>query len=302
MLEKDPRWTTDNFEQHCKNNVPEIYLKESVNKDVRDSFRIVKKLAELSFFEWEIYDVAAQKAMVTFELALKKRYFEITQDPWPGKKPLKQLIDWFHDRGYFEVYHPYFLERLRMIRNHLTHHEHYWFGGAIHRQWIASCADLINDLYEDTTLRKERMSTVLKLNADFKKLTEKGAPLTINGKTHLIHSARVGFINNKVSPSEISVIFIKPFKIGSVEGIDRVLENPYIILTTHEIDISENTIHFADHASITSHCSPEQIAEYKIWMNEYTCGTDNIAYDQMIEMEIGNYYQMSKLAFHKMDA
>ncbi|HQS04892.1 MAG TPA: hypothetical protein PLT16_04570, partial [Daejeonella sp.] len=83
MIEQDSRWLSfegipNNFNDFSKKTVPEIYLKPEVHEDIKMSFRVIKRLMEFSFYEYEFFDVAADNAILVLEMAFKIRYQELT--------------------------------------------------------------------------------------------------------------------------------------------------------------------------------------------------------------------------------
>ena len=180
-FEPDARATAfvgcETYEGFLKNGVPEIYLKPEVHDDVKSSFRVVEKLLQYSYYEYEFFDVAGTKSLLTLELALKLRYVDLNKGE--GKhRNLNYLIQWFLERKYFETTNPKFLENIRWIRNHLAHPDRYSFGGFAMRQWIEHSLDLINSLYENVELRIKRASLQKSLLPRFRRLTKNGAVLT----------------------------------------------------------------------------------------------------------------------------
>ncbi len=300
-LERDMRWNEIDFDTHCQTTVPQIFLKSTIDKNVRDSFRLVIKLLELSYFDYEVYDAGTHRALVTFELALKRRFTELNQEEWPKKKPLVKLIDWFEKAGYFEVYNPLYLDKLREIRNHITHPSFYSFGGPALGHLITGSADLINDLYEDPELRRERMNIVIQVNNHLSSITSNGAILKIDDDDEvLIHSARVGFVNNKTEPNTISVVFVKPFKINAEDNNNTLMESPFILQDFSSYECNDAGIEFTQNNNKTSlyPIGNSFKEEYSAWRTQYDANIEKIAYDYMINEAISDFYRSSKQKFH----
>ncbi len=139
-MKYDERWEAFDvpfeFESFCKRIMPEIYLKPVVHMDVHKAFRVIQKLMQFSFYEYEFYDVAASKALFTVEMAMRIRYCEITGIEWPDNKPYHKLIDWLHEEYYFDVYNESFLKNIREVRNLMAHRKEYSFGGPTMAQWF----------------------------------------------------------------------------------------------------------------------------------------------------------------------
>lgn len=202
-----------------KTFIPEIFLKNKVHGDVKENFRIIKKLIEYSYFEYKFYDVAALKSVLTLEMALKLRFKEVNSVDWEKKKPLIQLIDWFQTRSYFEVYNKEFLASIRFIRNLLAHPNEHTYSGPHNRPIIENVLNLVNDLYEDPQLRALRISLINKINSRLESLS-KGVKCQIDNKVYFAFNAWPAFINNKTSIQEIYFYFTPTFIIPK-----KVLEN-----------------------------------------------------------------------------
>jgi hypothetical protein len=74
-LKMDSRWDVyvfdHSFETFKNKMLPQLFLKEQLANDVKKAFRVVGKLLEQSYYEYEFYDVAAREALFTFEMALR---------------------------------------------------------------------------------------------------------------------------------------------------------------------------------------------------------------------------------------
>jgi len=218
VLQMDNTWKvfddiTDDFENFVQKIVPDLYLKPEVHTDVIEHIRIIRKLLELSYFEYKFCDVAALQTMMTMEMALRLRYEEINAEKW--NKKLYLLIKWFEDRNYFEVYNSYYLDSLRQIRNELAHPSAHRFSGASAIHLIENVIDLINGLYEDPLLRKGRMDITRQIIAKLDGF-KKGIKCCISDKSeYLAYCAWPGFINNKIFPADINFYFNPIFTIST---------------------------------------------------------------------------------------
>ncbi len=218
-LEPDLRSTVfegcETFESYVKFMMPDIWFKPGVHPDVLRRFHPVKKLIEHSYFEYEFYDIATIHSMFTLEMALKIRYKEITNDTWNReikkgelKRNLFNLLKWFNDRYYLEVYNDEFLNTLRKVRNTVAHPEGYSIGGPAMYHWIEQVVDMINDTYEDPELRKKRFEETDIISTQLKELAKNGAILRFNNNEEVIYSANISFIENKTNPPVYHFAFI----------------------------------------------------------------------------------------------
>jgi hypothetical protein len=253
--------------------VPEIYLKPQVHKDVQEKFRVIKKLIQHSYFEYQFYDVAATESLLTFEMALKLRYKEINAKDWEKNKPLAQLIDWFEKRNYFEVYNDLYLKSIRQIRNGAAHPTQHSMSGGLNRRIIENILDLINGLYEDTTLRKDRMELSLKIIAQLNAYNE-AIKCTIDGSSHYAFTAWPGFINNKLTPSEI-YFYLNPAVIISEELLSRGnwFRPNVISFTGHSVEFSNSSITIKNTNGpkliVSGITDPEEKKDFDNWADTY---------------------------------
>lgn len=278
LLTMDETWTvfdkvsTDRGE-FIKKFVPEIYLRPEVHKDTKENFRLIRKLLEYSYFEYKFYDMGALKAMVTMEMALKLRYQEINNEKWNKSISLEKLIDWFADRSYFEVYNPDYLDSLRKIRNIMAHPYEHTYSGPHSSHLIQNVIDLVNGLYEDPELRKQRMNITVRIISLLNGFKEE---IKVYGKdkTYLAHRAWPGFLNNK-GGKEILHFYCKPW-----------YEIPQEDLTTNQWGLSP-TVHFKatnytinqDHLLLKDERGEElmigaikdqhELEEFRRWRQEY---------------------------------
>lgn len=200
----DKRWSAlfgiTSYEEYFERIAERIYLKSAVDENVQGVFKLVQRLVDLAYYEFEFMDLACMKALFAFELALKRRFQDVKDTTASKPKRLKDLIEWFRVNGYFETDSAVFFDQLRYIRNHFAHPEIHSFGGPLVSWQVAAAAGLINDLYEDVNLRKERKKEILRLNSLLDEIIESGAVLEMkDGRRYLVHIFRAGFFNNKVS-------------------------------------------------------------------------------------------------------
>lgn len=192
------------FEEFKLNILPELYLKPEVVEEVEHNIEVVRKLLIHSYFEYDFIDVALTQSVFTLEQALKIRYRVLNAKSFSGN--FKKLIDWFYEGGFFETYNSGIVHQLRNIRNGKAHEEKNTLGGIVFLTKIKSSVILINDIYEDQELRKERKELIenlqLKLNESFKD----GAILKTNDSNFIIDRISVAFINNKVNNPILSLI------------------------------------------------------------------------------------------------
>jgi len=310
----DNRWEAYEFDQTFQTfkskMLPQLFLKEQVDDNVKKAFGVVRKLLEHSYYEYEFFDVAAREALFAFEMALKIRYKEVNNgEEWPEKKPLARLIDWFESRSYFEVYNEYFLDHLRSVRNGFAHRKQYGYGGPIMRQWILHTMDLINDLYEIIPLRQRRMEQFTRYEEKLESLCDSGALLKMKNNISTVFLARVGFINNKKKPKEVSLFFASVFPVPEHEPTNdpkpRTTPIPFLRLTCNSISFTEKSMIVKDSkggtfATLTKleGSAAEKFGEWKQKFNAYEGKTHN---NFWLHSEIASFYDKERRAFHQQE-
>lgn len=291
----DETWTVfTNFsadlETFIKEFLPDTFLKPQVHKDVVENFQIIRRLLEHSYFEYKFYDVAALKSLLTLEMALKLRYKEINSVDWERKKPLIQLINWFQKQNYLEVYNDDYLKMIREIRNHLAHPYQHFFSGPHSRPLIEGILDLINGLYEDPVLRKERMvltTAIINQLHSFKN----GIKCEINNSSHFAFNAWPAFINNKNTLQEIYFYFNPTFTIpehnlqSSNWIVPQVIsfKGNSIKFTSSQIEIKDST---GTVLLITEIKTPDEKKEFDEWV---------MAYQSYCHPGLGYFYPEGKI-------
>jgi hypothetical protein len=317
-FQKDTRWEVfldcNDFASFKKSTVPEIHFKELVPEDVVKSFNIIQKLLLHSYYEYEFYDVAAAKALMTFEMALKIRYEQLTGEEWEKKvkrrepkRDLMNLISWFQNQHYFEVTNDKYLEQVRKVRNSYAHPEKHSYGGPMVRQWIQNPMDLINDLYEDPELREKRKLRQKELIELFSKILESGAILESDSREYIIYETKVVFIDNKLNPEIIYLLFYPIFYKEDLYPEQGVPMYSLIQIATSSIEINkaDNTV------EIESFTSKKKIKVYPIndldskkkyeeW-HQYISGYDLFPHLVDLSHEDHRWFSHLRREFHKRD-
>jgi hypothetical protein len=244
-------------------------LKPQVPKDVVENFRIIRKLLEHSYSEYKFYDVATLKSVLTFEMALKLQYKKLNTESW-GKKPLAKLIDWFQERDYFEVYNDEYLKHIPAIRNILAHPSEHTFSGPNGGPIIENILDLINGLYEDPVLRKQRMLLISRIINELHSFSN-GFKCIIDNSAYYAFNAWPAFINNKVDPTEIHFYFNPTFKIP--DSSTNWVQPPTIHFTGHSISFLSSGIEIKNENGsillVTEIHDQNEKTEFDNWRNSY---------------------------------
>lgn len=252
------------LEVFVKEKIPQIQFYKEVNSDVQEAFQVIHSLLVHSYFEYLFVDVAVNRALQVFEMALKLRYKELNDGKnWNKRKTLKSLIAWFSERKYFENDDQDFLDRIRHTRNYLVHPESHTFAGSVGFPWIGSIVDLINDLYEDRTLRVQRKNIEEQIVKDLRNIVSEGARLILPEVEILIYEVPVVLANNRTIPHEYFVGLLPIVNPGSHE-------NPVILsLIDEQFSIEEGALTVPSpglkHCRLTRVTDQEQISMVNSW-------------------------------------
>lgn len=182
------------------------------------------------YYEYEFLDVALDTTLLTFEMALKIRYREITGEKFKKKKKDKSeficLIEWGTNQELFEDDEPV-IHSLRRLRNMTSHPENHRLAGPTSLDIIHRIAEVINGLYEDVNLRKARKREESKVNTHLQKIIENGAVLEFNNKRLIIFKAELLQFKNWSNPNNYHILFWPIFdpveKNGKIDTYDPFL-------------------------------------------------------------------------------
>ena len=311
-LKPDERWSilynANDFDTYIKICTPEIWLKPEVPKHIHDSFGIIRKLLEHSYYVYEFYDEAASKALLIFEMALKLRYEEIEGKKWKKWDNLQKLIQYFADGQYFEADNQDFFDHIRHVRNSHAHPEQFSFGGAIMKQWIDKPMGLINDLYEDRELRRQRYSKREQIVQYFESVLHSGAELIIGDRRYVLAGARLLFIDNKYNPEVYYFGFVPVFTLE--ERINGDLDDPlswypiHVIALRCKIDSSSNTLALIDQNNqgiiIRPLIDPEGKAQFSKWIEDYlVVGEVQVRFNSYMSYDLDPWFNALCSDFHR---
>lgn len=195
----DPRSTVfvncDTYENFRKTALLKAKLSPLVPNEISESFNVVYRLLEFSYYEYEFNDLAVLKSILIAEMAIRMKYKEIYGSD--SKKSLNYLMKILYKENHFESEVEYFLIRFREMRNYIAHPKRHDFGGPIVIFWIDHAIDLINDLFEDPILRKKRNKLKKGINWQLHNLFKEGAILEQSESRNLVFNPFCVFVNNK---------------------------------------------------------------------------------------------------------
>jgi hypothetical protein len=137
---------------------------EKVHSDVLKSFQVVEHALALSFFHYPLYDLAIDKLLRIFEMAVNLRCADLGIEKvyFDNKnkqrfKNLNQLIDELIRIGMIDDFRN-ILHNIRKIRNHSSHQENHTLIGTIAGQVIYPILNLINLIFIDNEIHIENQS------------------------------------------------------------------------------------------------------------------------------------------------
>jgi hypothetical protein len=208
-LPKDERWNfwLKNSYEYFQNTVSAVKLSASVPEEVLERFEIIRKLILHSYFVYEFLDIAMEKALLTFELALKNRFKE-KEGEWPVGQysSLCKLIKWGSDNGLFEEDEPA-IQYLRELRNDIAHPKDRQQYGHLSLFIVHNVAEVINGLYEDVDLRKSRKEEEKEVDLKLTDFIQDGAELESEDVRLILFKACLLYYNNKIMPEEYYFLF-----------------------------------------------------------------------------------------------
>jgi hypothetical protein len=215
-LKKDSIWEffddTPSFEEFQKNVLETIFLKQQVPDNIKSEISVIEKLLLHSYYEYDFIDLALSQAVFTLEKCIRIRYTATTGKA-NKKLLLSELIDWCFENNYFETQNKEILTQLRGIRNSKVHNEEPSKGGLAYLKKVYSVFHLINDLYEDPSLRILRREKIRKLQTNLNELLKNGLIINYKGKRSIIFKVDVIFFNNKHESNTVSLVIWPIFDI-----------------------------------------------------------------------------------------
>lgn len=314
QINPDERWAAlgyENFQFFKEKAIPKIYLKNEVPIDVKKKFKIIEKLLQHSYYEYEFYGIAATQALLAFEMALKQQYHFLTGDKWSRKikkeetpRNLKNLIEWFFTRTYFEAVEAPLYSQIREIRNYIAHPESYTFAGPMMRHWIETPIDLINDLYENRDLRLIRL-TVKDIINEFLRETltrnDNGGIITIDDMSFIIYDAGVVFYDNTKSIPTLRLYFKEIFDL-SLPLSQQKAKAHSLDCHNYEIDeLNDSITFFSDgfkKIQIRSNTKEINKVKYEKWLADFHANKEVQISEHLLNQNIYNDHLKLRREMH----
>jgi hypothetical protein len=293
---RDSRWDAWSIDsitsfQAC---AASIRFDERISHDVKQRYEVIKKLLVYSYYEYDFLDVALHESVLTFEMALAQRYQEVMGVPPKQKKMpdwnlgLYDLIEWGASQSLFED-DASVIHRLREIRNAVAHPEQYQLYGTMAFDIPARVAQIINELYDDVEIRKERKQTELEINENFNNIEATGALLEIDDKRYLIFLASLLHYENRLESKAYHFAFWPIFDPSKCSKEKCDVGEPIVIsCTKHSANGFE---HYLSHrsrikATLKKIENQVDIKKYREWL-EFFRGFNEAPIQFHIKVTIG---------------
>lgn len=293
MLTRDKRWEIFHgdisLEEFATEKMPKAIFKDVVNNHVKNAFEVVHKLLTHSYYEYLFLDIAITRALQIFEMALVLRYQELNDGAvWDLKnKPLIQLIKWFRERHYFEINDEGFLTHVRESRNALSHLKGHNFGGIAGIHWIDTVCDLINGLYDDVMLRKQRWETTNEFQSKLDTFLSEGARFQYLDMTYYIYSMGPLRVDNRVDPISCHFSLLPIFDPTSTNlKVPIVLSYPYnkLSLDTYLVDFTWG----ARKVFLSNELNDSERKQIEEFRNKVNSNEEYIAHHSMLLFDADN--------------
>lgn len=272
-LTRDPRWDnwTINSIEYFEKLSSRLGFHPGVSQEVTQRFEVVRKLLLHSFFVYDFLDVALERSLLTLELALKQRHFELTGFEKSG---LSKLIKWGAKEWLFEDDEEV-IHCLRRIRNQIAHPNSYQLLGHLSLDLIFRIVEIINDLYEDVELRKARKDQEKQTNNRLEEFVKDGAILELSNQRLIIFKAVMLYCNNKIAPTIYHFLF---WPIFDTEVRNKAIDvcEP-IVIGCNSWEVKNDVITFLDNSSGKIKLTPIDKAEnrlkYANWKKSFEAST-----------------------------
>lgn len=255
--EKDKRWEgilssykVEDFQTLAKEIV---HLDQDMPEEITQSFDLVKRLIEYSYFEYEFLDAAFERTLINFELALRYKFIHETGETKKEAKErnLDQLINWAHRNSFIEVDKKR-VHALRSLRNSTTHRYSYQLAGYTSLDLIPLVVQWINDLYDSVELRTERKREKRRIKKELKDFDTNGGILHLPDKNVMVTGIELVYFNNKTDPKTYTFFFNQYFDLpldsedsnNEIRFLDGISFPPSISITCTGIDVDKTIVRF----------------------------------------------------------
>jgi len=193
----DSTWSSFNnaqtHQQFIQKYVIQGRFHSLVPDDIMKDYEVVEYILASSYFHYPMFDEALRKLLGMFEMALKLKYKEVTDQEWKDFKGkdergrrispnLNNLIDWLCNGKYVphdkEAYHS-----IRKIRNYFMHPETSNQGTILFRRKLLDLHNCFNEIFLPKEVLEERKKKLEFYQPKVAQLNKETVHLYRNGKT-----------------------------------------------------------------------------------------------------------------------
>ncbi len=297
-LRPDSRWQTsgvksiDDFTPVLNS----ISFLDGVSEDVQKRFERVKSILCFSYYDYELLDVAADYALLSLELAISQRYTQLEHRE-PGNKTLKPLIAWGVKNNLFEL-KDLALQSLEALRNFSAHPRRYLISGLTSIDLVLHTVGLINGMYQDVDLRRQRNSVMDQVNGALEELLPNGALVEVGGARLKVFKTVLLHYENRVNPPLYYFAFWKTFDLTPDESNTIHEGEPLIIQATRYETVDDSVVLISANSSIIRIVKPSipaDIEELSRWISDlnqkHTPEAAHVRFElSLLRTQIQRYY------------
>lgn len=226
------------FEEFCE-AIPNFYFKNTVPNDVIKNYEVIEQLLAHSYFEYRLIDEAVSKALHTFEMAMNMRLNELTKSV--RNLRYTRLINELNKLDQFESDRKT-LEYLKFSRDYYSHPKRHSYGGSFVWNRVEQINHLVNEMYEDVNLRKERIKLKDNFNRNQQNLKLKNHLVYTNdSKRIILYQLQLLFIDNKANPHQYHFGYTPLFDLESKSDSEIKVPIVYEITLTNPL-FENNTL------------------------------------------------------------
>lgn len=213
----DERWAILSYKDY-QSYLDKLLVKGNfhlgVPEDVKESYKIVEYLIAHAWYHYPMYDEALNRALRTFELAIKKKCILLSIPIVKANNKDKRLVDLMDEICSHESNKRIgiFLKFLRELRNLLMHPSEHHYGGGIAHDKIILVVNTINILFaqENMIVQMDELRTERQKQLSF--LTGKPLIVNQNNKAKPVHSLGICDVlnngKNEIIKISVDLIFI----------------------------------------------------------------------------------------------
>jgi hypothetical protein len=226
-----------------------------VHEDVVKSYDVVEHIMALSYFHYPMYEVALQKLLGIYEMAVKLRSQQVgivmdytLKNGAKRKKELNKLIDELVDKALIPELKSV-MHHTRKIRNIFAHPDQYSLFGTLSHSVLIPLVNLLNQLFLPQSHHIENNEVLLKTKESFT-ISETDL-FKLEHKNQLILAYAPKLLNTfKVGSTWVSAISFQPVLSKTKELLSEHKIPDGIIRFFKEVEITSKGIKAIDTESI----------------------------------------------------